>query len=128
MPECCITKQVMLVDDEVEAVTFMGRFLRRWNIFSIICTSGEEALEKYDKDAIGLVVLDLHLLNIDGFQVLKKLKERDPAARVVVLTGRCDDESQRKVRELGALECLYKPMDVRDFKRMIDTYWQEAEA
>lgn len=125
MPECCMTRQVMLVDDEVEAVTFMGRFLQRWKINSVICTSGEEALEKYDTAAVGLVVLDLHLVNMDGFHVLEKLKERDPAARVVVLTGRCDDETSRKVRDLGALDCLCKPIDVKDFRRMIDTYWQD---
>ena len=53
-----MNKKVLIVDDEEEIVAFMGRFLKRLNIDSVLAVSGEEALEKYSKDFFDCVFLD----------------------------------------------------------------------
>ena len=68
-------KKVLIVDDEEEIVAFMGRFLKRLNIDSVLAVSGEEALEKYKSEKFDCVFLDVHLGGISGIEVLKRNKE-----------------------------------------------------
>ena len=67
-----MNKKVLIVDDEEEIVAFMGRFLKRLNIDSVLAISGEEALEKYKSEHFDCVFLDVHLGGISGIEVLKR--------------------------------------------------------
>ncbi len=115
-------KDVLLVDDEKDIVNFLEHFLRRMKLSSIKATSGEEALVAYDKNKVGFVFLDIQMKGIDGFSVLKELKERDPAVQVIMITGRSEKDSQDKAKELGAIDYITKPLDLGDLKEKVNRY------
>ena len=115
-------KHVLLVDDEEEIVIFMENFLKRFKIASTKATSGEEALELYDPKTMGYVFLDLHLKIMDGFNVLKRLKIKNPNVKVIVIAGSPDKDSMERCMELGAIDYITKPIDLSDFKKKLDKY------
>ena len=117
-----MNKKVLIVDDEEEIVAFMGRFLKRLNIDSVLAISGEEALEKYNQEEFDCVFLDVHLGGISGIEVLKKIKEINPDAKVVIITGSISSDNQAKVLENGATDYIQKPIDLADFKKKVLTY------
>ena len=71
---------------------------------------------------MGFVFLDLHLKRMDGFDVLKALKERNPEVKVIIIAGSHDKDSMDKAKELGAIDYITKPIDLSDFKKKIDRY------
>ena len=119
---CVLNKKVLIVHDEEEIVAFMGRFLKRLNIDSVLAISGEEALEKYKSEHFDCVFLDVHLGGISGIEVLKKIKEINPNAKVVIITGSISADNQTRVLEYGATDYIQKPIDLADFKKKVLTY------
>ena len=117
-----MNKKVLIVDDEEEIVAFMGRFLKRLNIDSVLAISGEEALEKYNQEKFDCVFLDVHLGGISGIEVLKKIKAINPDAKVVIITGSISSDNKAKVLENGATDYIQKPIDLADFKKKVLTY------
>lgn len=115
-------KHILLVDDEIDIVNFLGNFLRRLQIPSVKATSGEEALSLYDKEKIGFVFLDIQMKNIDGLTVLEELKKKNPDVRVIMITGKADKEYQNKAKELGAVDYVTKPLDLGELKEKINKY------
>lgn len=117
-----MNKKVLIVDDEEEIVAFMGRFLKRLNIDSVLAISGEEALEKYKTESFDCVFLDVHLGGISGIEVLKRIKAINKDAKVVIITGSISSDNQTKVLEYGATDYIQKPIELSDFKKKVLTY------
>jgi DNA-binding NtrC family response regulator len=122
-----MTKHILLVDDEEEIVNFMEHFLKRLKITSTIATSGEQALDLYDKDKIDFVFLDIHLGGIDGFTVLKEMKAKNESVKVIVITGNSDKDQIERAKKLGAIDYIGKPLDLGDFRDKIEKYVLQGE-
>lgn len=117
-----VNKKVLIVDDENEIVVFMSRFLKRLNIDSVMCGSGEEAVEIYKQQSFDCVLLDIHLGGISGVEVLKILKEYDPNVKVIIITGSISGDNKDIVMQLGALDYLQKPIELTDLKEKVLNY------
>lgn len=107
-------KSILLVDDEQIILDTLARELTSDTLrFDISCAaSGEEAIARINADVFDLVVTDLIMPGLDGFQVLKAAKQRDPHTMVIVLTGYADLEAAVDALRLRADDFLQKPCDV----------------
>ncbi|RMF17023.1 MAG: response regulator [Gammaproteobacteria bacterium] len=72
--------------------------------------NGLEALEAYHAGKADLMFLDLTMPQMDGFQVLERLKAEDANVIVVVISADIQPEAQRRVKELGAAAFIRKPV------------------
>lgn len=117
-----MNKKVLIVDDEEEIVVFMSKFLKRLNVDSVLCSSGEEAIENYKKQKFDCVLLDIHLGGISGVEVLKILKDFDPQIKVIIITGSISGDNKDIVMKLGALDYLQKPIELNDLKDKVLKY------
>lgn len=106
-------KTILLVDDETLIVDSLARELtyEDLNFDVAVAGSGEEAIAKISKDSFDLVVTDLLMAKLDGFQVLKAAKRKDPQTMVIILTGFADLQSSIDALRLGADDFLEKPCD-----------------
>ena len=77
-----------------------------------IAYDGEQALELTSREDMEVMILDLKMPGIDGFEVLKKIKETKPHIEVIILTGHGAAEDRKKCMELGAFAYLQKPADI----------------
>jgi CheY-like chemotaxis protein len=116
-----LKKKVLVVDDESclselieESLTLLGGYYveRAFN--------GLEAVEKYKSFLPDIVVMDVEMPVMDGYESSSQIKSFDPDARILVLTGNPGDSRARRTLEEGiALSLLQKPVRLTDLNRTI---------
>ncbi len=110
-------EKILLVDDEEGFVSVLTKRLKKRNITATPALSGSDAIEKFQSQRFDMVLLDLKMEFMDGFEVLKVLKELNPAVPVIMITGHGSMEDVRKCLDYGAVDCLPKP---HDFKQIVE--------
>lgn len=106
---------IMLVDDEVTFIETMAKRLIRRDIEILKAYSGEEGLTILEKNQnLDVIVLDVKMPQMDGLEMLKKVKESYPLIEVIMLTGHATIESGINGMKLGAFDFLTKPCDVEE--------------
>lgn len=106
------TPKLLLVDDEREFVQTLSERLSMRDIESAVVFDGESALDLMSTDDPEVMILDLKMPGIDGFEVLRKTKESRPNVEVVILTGHGSEEDKDTCMRLGAFAYLQKPVDI----------------
>ena len=104
--------KVLLVDDEIEFVTTLAERLEIRDITTLVANDGASALKIIDEERPPVVVLDVMMPGIGGFDVLKKIKEDYPATKVILLTGRGSTKDGIEGMKLGAFDYLMKPVKI----------------
>ncbi len=115
------TIKVLIADDEVEfASTLMTRLqLRNFSVESV--NSGKSALEAVARDTPDVVLLDLKMPDLDGLEVLARIRQDHPELKVFILTGHGSFEAGKEGMKLGANDYIMKPVDLnRLIKKMED--------
>jgi DNA-binding NtrC family response regulator len=103
--------KVLIVDDEVSQRTGLAGMVNAWGMQADTASEGAEALEKVSSFTPDVVVTDLNMPGMDGYQFLEKLQESGEAPPTIVLTAFGNIETGvRTVHELGAFWFLEKPV------------------
>ena len=109
---------ILLVDDDVELCSLLSEFLRREG-FTVECENeGTSGLEHAGRPGIDLVVLDVMLPGLDGFEILRRLRQSSKVP-VIMLTARGEDVDRIVGLELGADDYLPKPFNPRELAARI---------
>ena len=108
---------VLVVDDDFMVAGIHARFVQRTPGFEVVGTArtGAEALALCEELAPELVLLDVHLPDISGLEVLQRLRAGGSTVAVVMVTAERDAEAVRSALHGGALQYLVKPFEFRDF-------------
>jgi DNA-binding response OmpR family regulator len=101
--------QVLVVEDDVELAIQLSSALANAGHNPIFVHSGERALDKAKQRQFDLIVLDIILPGIDGFEVLRHLRSQRIASRVLILTARGEVKDRVTGLQLGADDYLPKP-------------------
>ncbi|MDP3025477.1 MAG: PAS domain S-box protein [candidate division Zixibacteria bacterium] len=101
--------KILLVDDESPICSSLKKFLESKGHLVATSLRGKEGLELFKKDKFDLVLSDITMPDMDGIELIKKVKEKDPQAKIIVITGHIQKEKEEKAREAGADEVLIKP-------------------
>ena len=110
--------RILLVDDDAELCSLLGEFLTREG-FEVECQhEGNRGLERASADGVDLVVLDVMLPGLDGFEILRRLRQRSKVP-VIMLTARGEDVDRIVGLELGADDYLPKPFNPRELAARI---------
>ena len=111
--------KVLLVDDSGMARRGTRRILEGAGYEVVEAEDGISALERYFVEKPDLVVLDLVMKGMYGLEVIAKLREMDPAARIVVLSADVQTSSREMVQAAGAAGFLNKPVEARQMLDMV---------
>jgi DNA-binding response OmpR family regulator len=112
---------ILIVEDEPALRRFMTRLLMREGYDVQVAEDGLRALSLAEETTPDLVILDLMLPELDGFDVCKQLRARPETARVpiLVVTARGTQESKERSFEAGADDFILKPYDPRELIALI---------
>src|ERR671930_791029 len=109
---------ILLVDDEDSVQKLLAYPLERDGFRVLQARDGEEALARFAREEVDLVVLDLMLPKLDGLEVCKRLRA-ESMVPIIMLTAR-DDELDKVVGlELGADDYITKPFSIREFRSRV---------
>jgi DNA-binding NtrC family response regulator len=103
--------RVLLVDDEQEFVNYTAKRLNTRGMQVQIAYSGNSALEFIAEHPVDVVVLDLLMPGMDGFEVIREIKKAHPDAQVIILSGHADRDTVKKVEALGVVDYIPKPCE-----------------
>ena len=103
---------LLIVDDERRFADMLAKRLTLRGCICESCYEGLEALNLLKQKIFSLVLLDLHLPDIYGTEVLARIKDRSPATPVIVLTGHGTEKDRRECMELGAYAFMHKPLGI----------------
>ena len=103
--------RILVVEDEKDLNNIITKHLKKNNFSVDSVFNGEEALEYLEYGAYDLIVLDIMLPKVNGYEVVKKLRENKNETAVLMLTARDSIEDKIKGLDLGADDYLIKPFD-----------------
>jgi adenylate cyclase len=105
--------RVLVVDDDTMARMMAAQCVKQQGHTAIMASGGKQALEQLQSDEFDLVLLDLMMPDVDGFEVLTKIMS-DPRLKdipVIIVTGTEEAGSVKTCIEMGAASHLKKPLD-----------------
>lgn len=106
--------RVLVVDDEVRLARHVASALTGAGHDPVLVHEGEQALFAAQKDPFDMIVLDVGLPDIDGFEVLRQMRENGISARVLMLTARGELNDRITGLQLGADDYLSKPFAMQE--------------
>ena len=106
--------KILLAEDEVDLNNVVTRYLKKngYSVNSVL--DGEEALDYLEYSEYDLVILDIMMPKVDGFEVIKKLRDKGNHTSVLMLTARDSADDKVKGLDLGADDYIVKPFDFNE--------------
>jgi DNA-binding response OmpR family regulator len=119
-------QQILIVDDEPAIAAAVRERLEREGFAVMAAGSGEQALSALDEAVPDLLLLDVGLPGIDGFELLRRIRARGLALPVILLTARGDEIDRVVGLELGADDYVVKPFSVRELTARVRALLRRA--
>jgi DNA-binding response OmpR family regulator len=101
---------ILVIDDERLLCDLLQEMLQRHGHEVFTAYSGREGVARHKERRPQFTILDLHLPDMSGIEVLKHIREHDPKAAVMILTGGGSDKLEREAQELGVTDFLIKEL------------------
>ena len=115
-------ENVLVVDDEAELRELVSKYLRREGMQVVQADCGKKALEHIEKENFDLVVLDIMMEDLDGFEVLKEIRKISPYLPVLFLSARQEDYDKVLGFGLGADDYVTKPFSPAELTARIKAH------
>lgn len=121
---------ILIVDDNLKNIQILGQHLQERGYEIAVATNGEEAIDWSEKDSFDLILLDIMMPGIDGYQVCKKLKsnERSKETPIIFLTAKTDIDSIITGLNLGAVDYVTKPFNHSELLARVKTHIELKKA
>lgn len=121
------SKVVLVIDDELEVRTAVGEMIRRSGYQVLEAESAESAFEVLASAHIDLVLTDLMMPGMNGWQLLDRIRERDARTKVVVFTGYIDDQGAAILQDRKADGFLVKPVKLKKLQDTLSALLPEEQ-
>jgi len=113
-------KTVLIVEDEKNIVDILSFNLKKEDFNIVIAYDGETALTQYKKVSPDLILLDVMLPLLDGFEVCRRIRENDKKTPIIMLTAREEETDKVLGLDLGADDYITKPFSIRELKARVN--------
>ncbi len=117
--------RILLVDDEDSVQKLLTYPLRKEGYDVVGALDGHEALERLEDDSFDLVVLDVMLPRMDGFDICRAIRQRSTVP-IIMLTAKTEEFDRVLGLELGADDYITKPFSVREFRSRVKAVLRRA--
>ena len=106
--------RVVIVDDDEAVLNILNKVVKSNGISAVLVSSGEEALKKISEERFALILLDINMHGINGFEVIEQLRNDKNTTPIIVVSGRKDDFDTLYCLDIGADDYVTKPFGVRE--------------
>ena len=120
-------KRILIVDDEVSILKFLRSNLEDRGYTAISATNGEEALHIIERELPDLIILDVMMPKMDGFEVCRQLREWSQIP-IIMLSARGDEKDKVKCLDLGADDYIVKPFGANELMARVSAVLRRTRA
>lgn len=113
-------KRILIIDDDEDILETLQSLLKKKGFEAVTANSGSAAIKKSASEPINLALIDVVLPDMEGTQLLRKLKPTVPKMRKIILTGHATLDNAVNAVNLGADAYLMKPVNPKDLIRIIE--------
>ena len=114
-------RRILVIDDEEVLAKNIKRYLDRHGFDTVIAATGREGLQRFAQGDIHLVLLDINLPDVHGFDVLDEIRHRDMRVIVVCVTGSGSAQVATDAMRAGAHDHVSKPLRLSELKILLET-------
>ncbi|HEY9080687.1 ATP-binding protein [Magnetovibrio sp.] len=118
---------VLIVDDEVSAANSLADFLQEIGYLVYTAYNGEEALRIYESDPVDAVITDVHMPVMDGWELVRRLRERSGSLPIFAMTGQVIEEADDYLLH-GATDLWRKPISLSEASQRLHEVCGEDRA
>lgn len=121
---------VLIVEDDPMVAMINEQFVSRHKDFKVVekCGDGESALQYLEENKVDLVIMDIYMPVMDGFETLRQIRKKQIEVDVIMVTAANEAESLKQGLHLGVVDYLVKPFTFERFKIALDKFLAQAEA
>ena len=112
--------KVLAIDDQRMILDLLSSMFANLGHSTEVAETGLEGIAKFNQDAFDLVITDLGLLDISGFEVSQKIKERNPEVPIVMITGWGANFDQEQLKKAGVDYILAKPFKLEQLTEVVE--------
>src|SRR5271169_2933703 len=119
-------KKILIVDDEADIANSIQYVLSQEGFSTSMAHDGLRAMEMYEKDRPDLVILDLMMPGIDGYELCRRVRAHDRRTPILMLTARTSEIDTVVGLELGANDYIAKPVRLRELVARVKAHLRES--
>jgi two-component system response regulator HydG len=119
-------KRILIIDDDMDMCNLLGRFLQKKGFETDASHSGNKGIAKFKESRFDVVLCDFRLGDKEGREVLKEIKNIDPYAIVIIITGYSDIKTAVDVIKSGAFDYITKPLIPEEVLNVISRALQQS--
>ena len=108
--------KVLVVDDEELVRKSLLKILKRDGIIGDGAEDGLVAVEMSKKIRYDIIICDIRMPGIDGIETIKRIKEKNPEIKTIIMTGYANNETPVRAIRLGVNDYIYKPFELEEFR------------
>jgi len=111
--------KILVIDDDESIRNLCGEILAGEEYDVVLSPGGKEGLEMFGRGDLNLVLVDIHMSELDGFEVVRRIREKDRDIPVIAMTGFGTVDNAVNALKLGASDFIPKPFDLESFLQKI---------
>ena len=119
-------KRILIIDDDMDMCNLLGRFLQKKGYETEASHSGNKGIAKFKESRFDVVLCDFRLGDKEGREVLREIKQVDPYAIVIIITGYSDIKTAVDVIKSGAFDYITKPLIPEEVLNVISRALQQS--
>lgn len=111
-----------MVEDNQLNISLATQLFKRWKAVYAVAENGYQALDQLKRSNFDLVLLDLHMPGMNGFDTFKEIRKGEIDVPVVALTADAFDDTREKAFAMGFDDLMIKPYRAEDLAKLISKY------
>ena len=127
LPKEAGKNKVLVIEDDYATSKLLSNYLNKWGYEPTIISSGVKALQMLQTDKYLAVIMDIVLPDINGLELLKKIREDEHSKYIPVIVCSVEAE-QQKAFMMGAVEYFVKPIRYKDLVEVLTSYKQKKDS
>lgn len=122
--------KVLIVEDDPMVAMINEQYIKRNKSFEIVgkCSDGARALDFLENNAVDLLILDVYMPKMDGFETLRKIRNKQITVEAIMVTAANDRDSLEEALHLGIVDYLVKPFTFDRFQMALEKYIAQNNA
>ena len=110
---------ILLVEDNELNVMVATKFLEKWGAETDVAFNGLEALQKFDPEKHHLILMDMHMPILDGYETTIRMRQQGVKVPIVILTASIHTQENKKILACGATDIVMKPFEPNAFRNTL---------